>query len=209
MELFIILGAIALAVLWLVSYLIGINNELIIILGVLILAVLWLIFYIIGTYNKLIKARNRIETQWAQIDVQLIRRADLIPRLIETVKDYATHEKEIFEKVTTARSALGSATSPTQAMTANDNLSKQLMPLFAVAESYPDLKANVVFIDLMSSLKDTENKIAHSRQFYNDTVLIYRDRLQKFPSNIYAKMFGFKDESHYVIDRNIKDNAEA
>jgi len=203
MELFIILGTIALAVLWLISYLIGINYELLIILGVLVLAVLWLIFYIVGTYNKLVKARNRIETQWAQIDVQLVRRADLIPSLIETVKDYAAHEKEVFEKVTAARSALGSATTPAQAMTANDNLSKQLMHLFAVAETYPDLKANVVFIDLMSSLQETENKIAHARHFYNDTVLIYRDKLQKFPSNIYAKMFGFKDEAEYFADKSV------
>ena len=172
--------------------------------GAVALVVVLLIYYVIFTYNKLIKAQNRIKTQWSQIDVQLVRRADLIPNLVEIVKGYASHEKEIFTNIAAARSAMSSAVSPEQVMAANDNMSKELRSLFAVAESYPDLKSNVVFIDLQSDLKDTEDKIAHARQFYNDTILIYRDKVHQFPSNIIANMFGFKDESYYAADENKK-----
>lgn len=169
-----------------------------IIIGVIIFIAILLVIYIIRAYNKLVKRLNRVKTQWAQIDVQLTRRADLIPNLLETVKGYASHEKEIFEKVTLARNALESASSPTQAITANDQLSSQLLRLVAVAEAYPDLKANTNFIDLQASLKETEDKIAYARQFYNDTVLIYKDMLHQFPSNIIGKVFNFKDESFFI-----------
>jgi len=161
-----------------------------------------LIFYILSTYNKLVKRQNRINTQWAQIDVQLTRRADLIPNLVETVKGYISHEKETFESITLARNSLGDAHSPGHAMAANDRLSSQLSYLFATAEAYPDLKADRSFIELQSSLKETEDKIAYARQFYNDAVLLYKDMLQQFPSNIVAKMFNFKDESYYAVCEN-------
>lgn len=175
-----------------------------IILGIIALSVVLLVFYIIRTYNKLVKVRNRVKTQWAQIDVQLTRRADLIPNLVKTVKGYASHESEIFEKVTAARNALGCAPSPGQAITANDQLSGQLARLIAVAEAYPDLKADRSFIELQSSLKDTEGKIAYARQFLNDTVLIYKDKIHQFPASLIAKVFNFNDESYYIANEDKK-----
>jgi len=169
-----------------------------IILGVIILIAALLVICGIAAYNRLVKSRNRVDTQWAQIDVQLTRRADLIPNLLETVKGFASHEKEIFDNVSAARSALKDASTPGQAITANDRLSGQLPPLLAVAESYPELKSDGGFIQLQSALKEAEEKIAYARQFYNDTVLIYRDRIQQFPSSIIAKMFHFKDESYFM-----------
>ena len=172
--------------------------------GAVALVTILFIYYVILTYNKLIKAQNRIKTQWSQIDVQLVRRVDLIPNLVEIVKGYASHEKEIFNNIAIARSAMNSAVSPEQVMAANDNMSKELHSLFAVAEAHPDLKSNVVYIELQSDLKETEDKIAHARQFYNDTILIYRDKVHQFPSNIIAIIFGFKDESYYTADENKK-----
>jgi len=176
--------------------------------GIIVLTIALLVFYIIHTYNKLTKGRNRVNTQWAQIDVQLTRRADLIPNLVETVKGYASHEKEIVEEVAASRNALANALSPGQAMTANDRLTGQLSSLFAVAEAYPDLKADRSFIELQSGLKETEDKIAYARQFYNDTVLIYRDRIHQFPSSIIANMFNFKDESYYIANVDKKANVK-
>ena len=176
-----------------------------IILGIVIILIALLVFYIVYAYNKLVKARNRVNTQWAQIDVQLTRRTDLIPNLLETVKGYASHEKEIYEKIAAARSAIGAASSPGQAMTANDRLSGLLPSLFAVAEGYPELKADSSFVGLQSGLKETEDKIAFARQFYNDTVLIYKDKTRQFPSSIVAKIFGFKDESYYAATDEKKD----
>ena len=172
--------------------------------GIVILGIALLVFYIIRTYNRLIKGRNRVNTQWAQIDVQLTRRADLIPNLVETVKGYASHEKGIVEEVVAARSALADALSPGQAMTANDRLSGPLSNLLAVAEAYPDLKADRSFIELQSGLREAEDKIAYARQFYNDTVLIYKDKIHQFPSNIIARIFSFKDESYYIVNEDKK-----
>ena len=176
--------------------------------GVILLIVALLAFYIIHAYNQLVKRRNRMDAQWAQIDVQLVRRADLVPNLVEAVKGYASHEREVFESVSTARNALEAASSPGQAINANDSLSGLLPRLFAVAEAYPDLKADSSFLDLQSSLKETEDKIAYARQFYNDTVLIYRDKIHQFPSSILAKMFGFKDESHYLAKEDKKGDVK-
>lgn len=178
--------------------------EIYIIFGVIVFIAALLVFYVIHTYNKLVKKRNRVDTQWAQIDVQLTRRADLIPNLVETVKGYASHEKGIFEEVTAAKSALERAASPGQAITANDRLSRQLPSLFAVAEAYPELKADKNFLSLQSELKETENKIAYARQFYNDTVLIYRDKIHQFPSSVIAKIFSFQNESYYVASKDKK-----
>jgi LemA protein len=169
-----------------------------IVLGIIIPILILLVIYIVIAYNNLVKARNRVGTQWAQIDVQLTRRADLIPNLVEAVKVYAAHEKEVFEGIASARKALEDASSPGQAISANDRLSGQLLPLFAVAEAYPALKADSSFIALQLSLQEAEEKIAYARQFYNDTVLIYKDRLDQFPSSIIAKLFSFKDELYFM-----------
>lgn len=176
-----------------------------IISGVILFVLTLLIFYVAHVYNKLVKGRNRVNTQWAQIDVQLTRRADLIPNLVETVKGYASHEKGIFEKIADAKSAFDRAFSPGQMITANDHLSGQLPSLFAIAEAYPDLKADRNFIKLQSELKETEDKIAYARQFYNDTVLIYRDNIHQFPSSMIAKMFGFKEEGYYIAAEEKKE----
>ena len=162
--------------------------ALIIIVVVLILIVLWFI----GTYNGLISLRNRKDDQWSQIDVQLKRRADLIPNLVETVKGYAKHEKGTLEDVVKARNSYMSASTPEEKMKESGELSKMVNKLFALAESYPELKANENFLSLQEDLKDTENKISTARQFYNDTVLTYNNKVQMVPSNIVAGICGFK-----------------
>lgn len=150
-----------------------------------------LVLYLIGTYNGLIVLRTRIQEALSGIDVQLKRRADLIPNLVETVKGYAKHEKTVFENVTKARSALMGANTLTEKAEANNQLSATLKSLFAVAEAYPELKANTNFQDLQRQLEDTEDKVAYSRQFYNSNVLDFNTRIQVFPVNIFAGMFGF------------------
>jgi LemA protein len=148
-------------------------------------------------YNKLVRYRNRVENAWHQIDVQLNRRADLIPNLVETVKGYASHEKETFEQVTQARAALVNAKSVGESAQAEGMLGQALKSLFAVAEAYPELKANQNFLALQEELSGTENKIAYARQFYNDSVMAYDIARQRFPANLVAGMFGFKEEREY------------
>jgi LemA protein len=163
--------------------------PLLITLGVIV--ILFLIF--IGIYNGLVRLRNQVKNSWAQIDVQLKRRYDLIPNLVETVKGYAKHEREVFENVTKARNmAQQMSTSGVAARAqAEGELTAMLGKLIAVAEAYPDLKANQNFLALQEELSSTENKISFSRQFYNDSVLGYNNKIQMFPSNIIAGMFGF------------------
>lgn len=157
---------------------------------IILVIVLGLIFVII--YNDLIKQRNRVENSWAQIEVQLKRRYDLIPNLIETVKGYAKHEKTLFENITKARAAVMSANNVNETAEASNYLSSTLKSLFAVAENYPDLKANQNFMQLQKDLMETENKIAYSRQFYNDTVMKYNISIQTIPKNIVASLMGFQ-----------------
>ncbi len=140
---------------------------------------------------------ENVESAAAQIDVQLKRRMDLIPNLVETVKGYASHEKTVLEDVTNARSSLMNANGVEETSTANNQLSGALKSLFAVAENYPDLKANTNFQKLQDQLAETEDKIAYSRQFYNDTVLMYNNKCQMFPSNIIANMFHFQEEEFF------------
>jgi LemA protein len=166
-----------------------------IILGVVVV----LVFIFIGMYNSLVVLRNRVRNAWAQIDVQLKRRYDLIPNLVETVKGYAAHEREIFEKIAEARSMAINAKGPAETAQANNMLSNTLKSLFAVAEAYPDLKANQNFLALQEELSGTENKIAFSRQFYNDCVMEYNVGIQVFPRSIIAGMFGFREEQQYQI----------
>lgn len=160
-------------------------------LPVIVIGVI-LVLYFVGTYNSLIILKTRIQEALSGIDVQLKRRADLIPNLVETVKGYAKHEKEVFENVTKARSALLSATSLPEKAEANNQLTGALKSLFAVAEAYPELKASTNFQDLQRQLEDTEDKVAYSRQFYNSNVLDFNAKVQVFPTNIIANMFGFK-----------------
>ncbi|MDH7511418.1 MAG: LemA family protein [Clostridiales bacterium] len=154
----------------------------------------------IGIYNGLIVLRNRCENAWSQVDVQLRRRYDLIPNLVETVKGYAKHEREVFEKVTQARAQAINANSVKDQGQAENMLTGALKTLFAVAENYPDLKANQNFLMLQEELSGTESKIAYSRQFYNDTVLKFNQKQQVFPSNIIANMFNFKERDYFEIE---------
>jgi LemA protein len=146
---------------------------------------------IVGAYNGLVRLRNQLENAWAQIDVQLKRRHDLIPNLVETVKGYATHERETFEKVTQARNMAMSAKSVGERAEAENVLTGALKSLFAVAEAYPELKANQNFLALQEELTSTENKISFSRQFYNDSVMTYNTHIEVFPTNFIATMFNF------------------
>ena len=172
------------------------------IIGVVVLLAL----YFISTYNGLVKLRNMVKDQWSQIDVLLKRRADLIPNLVETVKGYAKHEKETFEAVIEARNKAVSATTTEDEMKANGELSGALNKLFALAESYPELKANTNFMDLQANLKETEDKISYARQFYNDAVLKYKNKLEVFPSNIVAGVFGFKPEPFFEAVGEEREN---
>jgi len=166
---------------------------------VLLIIIVVIAAWVVAIYNSLVVLRNRIENAWSQIDVQLKRRTDLIPNLIETVKGYAAHEKEVFTKVTEARAALVHAEGVQDRAQANNMLTGALKTLFAVAENYPELKANQNFMMLQEELAGTESKVAYARQFYNDTVLKYDNRREKFPSNIIANMFGFKDREYFEV----------
>lgn len=162
--------------------------------GIAILAAL----VVIGIYNSLVTLRNRIENAFSQIDVQLKRRADLIPNLVETVKGYAGHEKETLERVIAARNALVNAGGNVQEQAKADNmLTGALKSVFALAESYPDLKANQNFLLMQEELTGTESKVAYARQFYNDSVLQYDNALGVFPSNIVAGMFQFQPKPYF------------
>ena len=168
----------------------------IIILAVITVVVLWLIF----DYNGLVKLKNRAKEAWSDISVQLKRRYDLIPNLVETVKGYATHERELFEKVTQARASAMMAQGAKEKAGAESMLSNTLKTLFAVAENYPDLKANANFLDLQRELADTENKIQASRRFYNTTVRDLNTKIHSFPSNLIAQSFGFSEEKFFEVD---------
>ena len=159
-----------------------------------------LLLYVIVTYNGLVRLRNRIQNAWAQIDVQLRRRYDLIPNLVETVKGYAAHEKGTFEAVTQARANAINAEGPAAQAQAENMISGALKSLFAVSEAYPDLKANQNFLSLQEELSGTEGRISYARQFYNDAVLRLNTKIQSFPSNILAGMFGFKEHEYFEAD---------
>lgn len=172
----------------------------IIILAVVVLAVLYVWFL----YNSLVTSKIRVSEAFSSIDVQLKRRTDLIPNLVETVKGYAKHEKEVFENVTKARSALLGAKGPKEAAEANNQLAGALKSIFAVAEAYPRLRASENFKELQQELSDTESKIAYSRQFYNSNVMDYNTKLQVFPSVIIAGMLGFKPAEFFEAEEEEK-----
>lgn len=157
------------------------------------------------TYNSLVVLRNKKDDQWSQIDVQLKRRADLIPNLVETVKGYAKHESDTLEEVIQARNSFTSSKTPQEEMKSSNMLTDAVSKLFALAESYPDLKANQNFMSLQSDLKETEEKIAIARQFYNDTVLTYNNKVQTVPTNIVAALFGFKKADFFEMQEAEKE----
>lgn len=159
--------------------------------------VVLLIIYFVATYNSLVGLRNKVQDQWSQIDVVLKNRNDLIPNLVETVKGYAKHEKETLDAVIDARSKATSANTKEEEIKAAGEVTEALGRLFALAENYPDLKANQNFLDLQNKLNEVEEKIRFARQFYNDSVLTYKNKLEMFPSNIVANMFGFKPEAFF------------
>lgn len=166
---------------------------------IIIAVVVVLIIFLVSTYNNLVVLRNRVKDQWAQVDVQLKRRFDLIPNLVETVKGYAKHENSTLKEVIEARNKFQSATTPEEEMAASGDLNKALSRLMVLTESYPELKANENFLSLQADLKDCEEKIAYARQFYNDSVLSYMNKIEMFPSNIVASMFGFKEMKYFEI----------
>ena len=164
--------------------------------GVALAAILWLVF----TYNGLVGLRNQVRNAWSQIDVQLRRRYDLIPNLIETVKGYAAHEKETLERVVQARQRGIEASGVQEQGQAENMITGALRQLFALSESYPDLKANQNFLHLQEELASTENKIGFSRQYYNDTVQQFNTRQQRFPANVVAGMMGFEPADFFEVE---------
>ena len=177
-------------------------------LYILIAVVILLIMYVISIYNKLVTLRQKVRNQWAQIDVQLKRRSDLIPNLLETVKGYTKHEKETFKEVVEARNTYLSAGTPEDKMNASGELSKVVSKLFALSESYPELKADSSFVKLQDDLRDTEDKISYARQFYNDIVMKYNANIETFPVNIIANMFNFKSKEFFEALDTEKQNVK-
>jgi LemA protein len=170
--------------------------SVIVVIGVLVLIVL----AFVGIYNSLVRWRTRVQDAWAQIDVQLKRRHDLIPNLVNTVKGYMQHERTVLENVTKARQQAIDVTGIADKAQAENILTGALRQLFAVAENYPDLKANQNFLALQEELTSTENKVAYARQFYNDTVMTYNVKTQQVPSAIVASMFGFRAAEFFQIE---------
>ncbi len=172
-------------------------------MGWIILAIVVVIaIVLIVIYNQLVTLRQRVQNAWSQIDVQLQRRFDLIPNLVETVKGYMTHEQETLTKVTDLRSSWANAKTVEEKANLEGELTNTLKTIMAVAENYPNLKADQSFNKLQTELSDTENKISYSRQFYNDTVTMYNTKLETFPSNLVAGMFGFKASTLFNVDND-------
>lgn len=169
-------------------------------LVILVLIAVAIVLYAISAYNGLVNKRNKVANSWSQIDVQLKRRFDLIPNLLETVKGYAAHEKQTFEAVVQARNNFMSAGSHQEAMKANSELSQGLNRLLAITEAYPELKANENFQELQRELSRTEDKITYARQFYNDVTMNYNNAVQMFPTSIFANRFNFIEEPFFTID---------
>ncbi|MGE4282395.1 MAG: LemA family protein [Clostridia bacterium] len=171
-----------------------------IVLGVILLIVIFLVSSLIGSYNSLVTASENIDGKWSQIETNLQRRADLIPNLVETVKGYAAHEKEILSDIAEARSRLIGASGPEEVAGANNELTSALGRLLAISEAYPELKADANFRQLMDELAGTENRIARARQEYNDSVQAYNARVKRFPTLIIAGIFGFDQREYFEAD---------
>ena len=168
----------------------------VVVIGLIVLVVI----FAVVMYNRLVKLRNRVDASWSQIDVQLKRRSDLVPNLVETVKGYAAHERETLDAVITARQQTASADTVEDRAQAENMLTGALRQLFAVAEAYPDLKANQNFLALQEELTGTEGRIAYARQFYNEQVLAYDNATEQFPSNLFAGAFGFKPKPYFEVE---------
>jgi len=179
-------------------------TVLMIIIGIVVV----LLLYVILTYNGLVTLRNRVKEAWSDIDVQLKRRYDLIPNLVEVVKGYASHEKETLERVITARNVAMSANGAKEKGEAENVLSGALKNLFALSENYPDLKASTNFLELQRELSDTENKIQAARRFYNGNVKDFNTKIEMFPANIIANMFNFKANDFFSIADEEKENPQ-
>ena len=170
--------------------------AILVVLGILLLVVM----FGVAIYNKLVRLRNTVKSSWSDIDVQLKKRYDLVPNLVETVKGYASHEKSVFENVTAARSAAMRTSNPAEKAKAENMLSETLKSLFAVAEAYPELKANVNFLQLQSQVKELEDNIEYARRYYNAVVRDFNILIESFPSNIIAGSFGFKQEEFFELE---------
>lgn len=165
-----------------------------------VVAFICIIGYVISTYNQLVRLKNGVKNSFAQMDTQLQRRFDLIPNLVETVKGYTEHEEQLLEKVTASRSGYMNAGDGAEKLAMNAQLSSGLKALYAVAENYPELKANTNFAHMQQELSETEDKVTFARQFYNDAVTIYNNKLQMFPGSIIAGLFGFQEEALFAAD---------
>ena len=175
----------------------------VVIVAIVIAVVLGLV--LVTMYNRLVRLRNRVDNAWAQVDVQLRRRYDLIPNLVETVKGYASHERETFEEVTRARTRAQEAGTVEEQGAAENALTAAIGRLFAVAEAYPELRASENFQQLQSQLEETENKIQVARQVYNDTVLTYENARETIPTNLVAGMFGFEEKTFFEIEEPVRE----
>ncbi len=167
---------------------------------IILILIIIVVFYLIALFNRLVRLRNQTDNSWHQIDVQLQKRADLVPNLVETVKGYAAHERGVFENVTQARSQWQKATTVGEKAEATNMLTGALKSLFAVAENYPELKANQNFLMLQEELAGIESKIAYARQFYNDSVMSYNNAQQTFPATLFAKNFGFTPKEYFQVE---------
>jgi LemA protein len=175
--------------------------ALIVILAIIVILLIWVVM----TYNGLVRLRNRVENAWAQIDVQLKRRIDLIPNLVETVKGYASHERDTLDAVIRARNASIQASGPQQEAQANNQLTGALRQLFALSEAYPDLKANQNFLGLQEELTATEGRVAYARQFYNDSVLKYNTKIQSFPAVVMAGAMKYKQREYFEAEESARE----
>jgi LemA protein len=170
-----------------------------IVIGIIVLIIIIIGIYLWATYNSLITLKNRVDEAWSDITVQLKRRADLIPNLVDTVKGYASHESGVFEAVTAARAATVNATTPVEAAAAENQMQGALKSIFAVAEAYPQLQASQNFLELQAQLVDTEDKIQASRRFYNGGVRDFNTKIQVFPNNVFAKRLGFTKRDFFEV----------
>jgi LemA protein len=175
---------------------------------IIVVILVLLVVYVIAQYNGLVRLKNRVDGAWAQIDVQLKRRYDLIPNLVETVKGYAAHERETLEAVIQARNSAVAASGPHEQAQSENILTGALRQLFALSEAYPDLKANTNFLALQEELTGTEGRIAYARQYYNDSVLSYNTKIQTFPANIFAGMFNFTAREYFEADDESRGNVK-
>jgi LemA protein len=175
---------------------------------IIVVILVLLVVFVIAQYNGLVRLKNRVDGAWAQIDVQLKRRYDLIPNLVETVKGYASHERETLEAVIQARNSAVSASGPAEQAQSENVLTGALRNLFALSEAYPDLKANQNFLALQEELTGTEGRIAYARQYYNDSVLSYNTKTQTFPANIFAGMFNFTIREYFEADDESRGNVK-